>query len=499
MTRSNRPDIIPGLVPGILIGLAYLLDVGQIIWHGLPYHIYGPDVRYAIAKTELLLDGHLFQDPITGLSTFHPVGYHMFLAVFRGLGIPWNSLLIAVSLITVAATFYFAYRVVYRLFDARTAAFAVLLLPFIHEYASNIQLILPTGSMVTVPIFLAGLDLYLAQKQDPLRLIMTGLLWGVAFVCSPWLLFLLLLLLARDAVVYRSARRMMWYALGLAPAAALAGSQLVAVMRAGTHSSAVFSLFREAPDLVWLFDAFRTLVRPIDHGPVAPMVICVVLLGLAAYSVLKTRHHQWLFGIIFAAYILTHFTFVQQYSIRISFFFWLLAAAAVVDWLGRTIRLSAVWQGIIIALSLYGVLSVWPSREARFETDEERHHDSVDAAYLQTALDRELQPFESVLCSKRTYLYYLLARADVQSLGCYRTLRYFQLPEVVAEEYERDYNAALGASNYESALGILDSHGIRHALFTRDDVAKEVPILPVLNDKWVRVLADERFLLLRRP
>jgi hypothetical protein len=499
MTRKQRPEISPGLIPGILIGLVFLFDIGQIIWHGLPYHIYGPDVRYAIAKTELLLDGFLFQDPVTGLPTFHPVGYHLFLAIFRGLGIPWNALLIAVSLVTVAGTFYFSYRVFCRLFNARVAAFGVLLLPFIHEYASNIQLILPTASMATVPIFLAGLDLYLSPRQDSLRLVMIGLLWSAAFVFSPWLLFLLLLLLVRDIWSHRNARRVLWFAVGSVPAAVLGVSQLRAVMAADMHSSAIFSLFREAPDIVWVVDAFKTLVAPVPNSPIVPMVICIVLLGLTAYRVLRRRRHQGLFGIILAAYVLTHFTFVQQYSIRISFFLWLLAAGTVVEWLDRTVRRTVVWQTVIVLLAFYGVLSVWPSREVRFAADAEHDAEAAEASYLQGILDRELQPFETVLCAKRTYLYHLLARGNVRALGCYRTLAYFQLPENVALIYEHDYNVAMRSASYEAALDVMESYGIRHALFTRDDVAKEVPILPVLNDKWEAVLADERFLLLRRP
>ena len=147
---------------------------GPILYIFIPHYYLTPDILYVKAKTMWVTNGHLYTDPVTGMPTFHPPYYHLFLSLFVRLGIGIDFLLIAVSVMNVALLMLFGYLLLRRLFDTTTSLLTLLLLPFISQYMGPSYLFLASSFSFSVPIFLAGLLMYTKKAPTLLQNILTA-------------------------------------------------------------------------------------------------------------------------------------------------------------------------------------------------------------------------------------------------------------------------------------------------------------------------------------
>jgi len=62
-----------------VLTLFLLIMAGPILYIFIPHYYLTPDILYVKAKTMWVTNGHLYTDPVTGMPTFHPPYYHLFL------------------------------------------------------------------------------------------------------------------------------------------------------------------------------------------------------------------------------------------------------------------------------------------------------------------------------------------------------------------------------------------------------------------------------------
>ena len=85
----------------IILIVFSLMVLGPLLYHHLPPYIFSPDIQYAKGKVLRVMEGELYNDPVTGFPTFHPPYFHCVLALLVWFGLDLDHALAIVIIFSV--------------------------------------------------------------------------------------------------------------------------------------------------------------------------------------------------------------------------------------------------------------------------------------------------------------------------------------------------------------------------------------------------------------
>jgi hypothetical protein len=112
-------------------------------------------------------------------------------------------------------------------------------------------------------------------------------------------------------------------------------------------------------------------------------------------------------------------------------------------------------------------------------------------------LDKYVPEGSFIFCDNANYLRYIMPYYPVHTLGAYRTMEYFQLPERIAVEFVNADQEVEHAADYAVVDSIAREYNITTAIISRIDVG--VRLYEMLASHWTPVYSDEYFAILRKP
>ncbi len=483
----------------LVLSLPVLALVGPTLYYRLPSSVFSPDILYVKAKVMWVLRGAIFTDPITGLDTMHPPFYHLFLAPFAAAGIDINLVMALTSVAIVALTFFFTYKIVADQFGRDTAFWTSFLLPFIVEYMGPRNFLLATAFSFSIPFYLAGLWQYL--KSPSLRAtIGAAILWGLAFLISPVYVFLIGLTFLYEAVIARRLKRFFIvtgvFAIMLIPFY----TQLYVVYSKGLGGASTFALWRGIPGLAWLKSFFVEFISPTYHTPFSlPSLMHLIILVAALVIIIRKRRIHWYIPLSFLAVILTFYHFSGQYAVRIELFFSIFIVATVISVLRQhriAKSISIVVVLVLTSATVYQLQTGYILPAYRTEAPLYAGRMEVGSKLWEN-LDKYVPMNSFIYCDNSNYLRYIMPYYPVHTLGAYRSMEYFQLPERIADEFLHADEAAEKADRISVVDSIANEYHITTAIISRIDIG--VPLYEMLATYWKPVYSDKYFAILKKP
>ncbi|MCP4568899.1 MAG: hypothetical protein GY841_15090 [FCB group bacterium] len=482
----------------ILSALA-LAILGPLLYYRAPYFLATPDIMYVEAKVLQVLLGNLYADPVTGIATFHPPYYHLFLAPFKALGMNLHTVLVLVTISNVCLIIFFTYKTLKTAFNRQTALYTCMLLPFIIEFMGSRNILLATSFYFSTPLYLAGLWNYLKPTDSSRPTVLAAALWGAAFLISPVYLFLIGLTFVYELIIKRDFRRFGLmggvFALTLVPFFIQAAYLYLNDLTGAT----TFVLWRGPLTLNWIKEVLIEFVSPTLNDPISTgAIIHLILLAAAAGVAVQSKKVMFFIPLAALAYFLTFYHFSAQYAIRIHLFLSIFIVAGLIDRLLREKINRYFLLAPILAIMLFGLYSHYNLTINYFDRESiDRQKYIGNGEKLWRVMHNYLDEGEYILAAKQVYSQYIVTRIAVHSLGAYKDMRYFQLPPIIAYNLEEDYRLVMAATDYPMVKAITDKYKIDTAVFHARDKGR--PLFAVIRDNWNAVYMDEAFIIFQKP
>jgi len=484
----------------MIIGFV-LIAIPYLYFH-TPQYFLSPDLMYVKAKALWVLNGHLYADPVTGIQTLHPPYYHLVLSLFTRMGLQVDNVLFVVSLVDVLLIGLFAYLALRKLFPPNIAAFTVLMIPFINRYMGSSYLFLASSFTFSLPIFLAGLWLFLREKTNIGISILTALLWGFAFLVSPGYLFLIGFAFVYDVYRRRDFRRFFimvgTFVVAIIPFFYQAYVVLSFYAANSLGQASTFAFWRGLPDFAWMGSLLQKIVAPGDRDFLdwhTALVIVVLAAATIGYLRSKNRHAFPIIALV--AYLFTFYHFSVQYASRVLYIFSIFAMAYAVQWLvsRRKYRYPAY-----AAVALLVLFSTTDHIVRTVDYFAEREEPYTSFKYIEARvhpkLREYLRPGRFVLATKRGYRNFILPYFPARGLIGARSGEYYQLPAGLAEEMKNNHEVLIMSMNRDTINQLCTIYGIDYAVkFFYDDV----PVFRELDNWWQKVYSDKAMTIYRRP
>lgn len=482
----------------LLLTLVVLAMCAQTLYELVPPHLYSADLQYVKAKVVQVMEGHLLMDPVSGYQTFHPPFFHIILAPFRLIGLPWSWLLLLVSLVDISLLTFFTYRLVTDLYGRTAALCTAAALPFVIQFMGVAQPLLPTAFYFSISFYLAGLWLYLKAGKTTRRSLSVGILWGVAFLISPSWFFLIGFTFLYDLLIVRDYRR------SAVTIGAFLAMMIPFVVQAWIlyqqhlHTAGTFAFWRGFPGWSFWSETVPGIIAPTGRPLESPgPIIHLCLLAAFAIIVVRSRRIHWYVVVSFAAYLFTLYHFSLQYAIRMQLFFSIFVVAR----LARSVAASQVRTlgfAAVVGLAAYGVYDHAVVMHKRYRADNFLAEKLVRTDFVPT-LQRLTEPGDFILATKSGYLYHVAAEVPVHALGAYKTLDYFQVPPRISEAFEANYQRMIWAPSYDDLRPILDSFQIEVAVFTHIDIRGNYTVKDIIRRRWPKAYDDGWVMIYQRP
>ncbi len=481
-----------------ILGGAFLLYAVPILYMGIPPYFSTPDLYYVKAKALWVMNGFVYNDPVSGMPTFHPPYYHLVLALFMRLGFPIDSLVMAFSLLNVALLGLFVFLTIRRLFDTTTAGLVVLLLPFVNRFMGSDYLFLASSFSFSLPFFFAGIWLYLHKKGRISHTILASVCWGASFLISPGNIFLLGLIFLYELIIRRAYRRFLLMSVVFIVAISPFFYQAYVVSKSGIGTTTTFSLWRGFPGVTWLGSLASRILAPatgrIIDWHVLP-TLAILAAGIAGYLRAGSRHPMPVIALI--AFVLTFYHFNPQYASRVYYVFSIFLAGYACQWLVRRFPLQAAGYAIILLLAAYPAIE-HAARTFRDCSEKLSRFDAynVVTSRLQAELIKHVRPASFVLASSRTYRNFVMPYFPARSFVAYRSGEYFQLPPEFAEQLLDDYRTLMSSTDKNTILLICGAYGIRHAIWVPGD---QHPVFGTIDGWWDPIAVESGYRIYQLP
>ncbi|MFH1699740.1 MAG: hypothetical protein ABIE07_04055 [Candidatus Zixiibacteriota bacterium] len=483
----------------IFLGLIIIVIIGPLLIFQSPPYFHTPDIQYMKAKTLAVMRGNLYDDPVTGFPSFHPPFYHLFLSGAASIGISLEIMPLFMAIINVWLLLIFSYLMLCRIFDKTTALLTSAMIPYINQYMGPGYLFLATAFYFSLPIFIAGIWIYLREKQTNLTRILTGILWGIAFIISPVYLFVIGFIF-----LYEIFWRRQW-----SKTAILIATFLVAIIpfliqayiifsyqMAGTTA---FSFWRGWPDPDWLKQFIGYLLYPVD-GQIThwQVFITLAIFITGVMGIRKSNSIHFFIFVFLIAYLFTSYHYnVYQYGPRIFFLFGLVLTAYMIKYLRESIKLKLVAQGIIVAFVLYGI---GEHLYRSFDYLENEKSNYLNYRQIGGGLKNNLPGFvmadDYILASTITYSNFIMPYIPVRTLVAHLSGEYFQLNSKLASEMLKDYNDFMASNKPELVDFICRKYNIKIAIIGGRDVNQNG--FKTIMKHWEKVYEDQTFKIYRK-
>ncbi len=490
---------IEGYLQEFVLGFWVLVILAPVFYYRVPWFFSSPDIIYVKAKVLQILAGGLYTDPITGYATFHPPFYHLFLAPWKAMGIGFNSILVGVTILNVALLVLFTYKVIKVAFGKTAAFYTSLMLPFIVEYMGCRNILLASAFYFSVPIYLAGLWLYLKEDLIPRRAVGAAALWGLAFLISPVYLFVVGFTLLYDLAIAKRLRYFLIMAATFLIVLIPFFVQAAIIYSRGLWGASAFAFWRGIPDGVWWRQFAIEFLSPGTEGKIGiPTAIHLVIIICAVALMIRDRKIHRYIPIVLLAYLLTFYHYSGDYAIRIHLFLSLFLVAGMIRGLEKRTINGWIWKAAVMVLCAAALLYHNYNANLTF-AHETALFGSVKQAGegLWQNMGRHLKEGEYVFCAKPIYREYVMPVFLVHTLGAYRSMEYFQLNPRIAQELENDYQTAMNSNDPETIERIASKYGITSAIISGRDAA--TPLFSTLLRLWTPVYRDSYFVILKKP
>ncbi len=483
-----------------LILAAALAAAAPVIYFRIPLFYFSPDMQYVKAKILRVAAGELFADPISGYANFHPPFYHLFLSLFARAGVPLDPLLTAVTVANVCLIFLTTFLVLRRFFNDDTAFLATLLLPFVFQHMGSWDLFLATAFYFSVPLYLAGLWLYLAPSPTKRESTIAAVLWGAAFLVSPVYVFLIgftfLYELSLSGRRRRAIEMIGVFFLMLMPFF----YQAYVVGKAGMAATSTFAFWRGLPGRDWFQKLAISLLAPVDGNLTNWQIIpslALVVLGIIGLRRFRPRlAYPAIAGV---AYLFTAYHFSFAYASRILFFPTLILVASAVQWLRAGVSRRAL---VTVSLALFIMVGYGDHLIRSFS----HYREQIPgfATYFKAGpglwanLGKYAKPDDCVLATDFAYRMFILPNIPVHGLLAYRSGEYFQLGADLSKRMYEAYNQLMECTDIETIERICAQYNIRAAVAS-EIKELELPVFRTLTDHWPIVYRDVYFRIYQRP
>jgi hypothetical protein len=231
---------------------------------------------------------------------------------------------------------------------------------------------------------------------------------------------------------------------------------------------------------------------------VATAIAAAAVAG-SCLAFLRQRRVHWFVITSAVSFVLVSFHFKEQYAERMLLFLMLFLFAASIHFLLSNTRRM---RYVLVAILLVGGYSIFRHFQLSIESfyPSKAVSDRIrDNAWRLPYIVRGLtKPEEFIFCTKETYRFYLMHDWYGHSLGCYRTMEYFQLDSSVAQRFQADYRTAFTAKSYDEVLPIIDKYDIRIAVFKTTRKESTTRLYELIANRWSKVFDDGYFHVFRR-
>jgi len=482
-----------------ILGIITLIILAPIITSPYPYFIGSPDVQYVKAKIIAVTEYGLFEDPVTGIPNFHPPFFHILLAPFVLMGLPIDAVLIGVTAINVTLSLFFAFLLVRRLFNNRTAVLVCALFPFLFDFMGSGNMFLPTAFYSSIPLYLAGLWLFAHPDRARRHILGYGACWGLAFLMSPMYLFLIGLTFAYDGIIDRK-----WKDTLLALAIFLFTQilffyQAYIILSRHLFGTTAFAFWRGLPGIDFLLGLIVSAANPMERAISHPLLWCAVvllILGAVATRFVKVHRKYVVIGAI--AFVLTYYHYMPQYAIRILLLMSIVLVAGAIEFLFTLKWKKAVTIGGILLIAAGGVVSHYEGILSVYSVQDTKTIEIRAASDGMTAFcTQRLVPGEMVLASSLTYRYFILPEFPVHGLLAYKSGEYFQVPAEKSAQLLSDYNRLMQCTTQACLNELCAKYDIHTAIFRPQDLS-QFPVFTVIRNSWPIIYSDQYFMVCRR-
>lgn len=483
----------------IVVAVILIVMLGPALWYQEAPSEFTPDMMYIKAKVNYVLEGNIFGDPVTGVTTFHPPAFHVALGAIKALGLNFSPLLWLVFMFDMAVVFGLFYAISRELFDEETAMTATAWVPFVMAFIGAGALLLANAYSFSMMFFLAGFWSFLRRGQSLRFSLLAGLLWGLGFLISPVYVFMLGFIFAYVLFVEKNIKA------GLASIAAFLVTlipfyvQVYDVYSQGLQGTAAFAFWRGVPDAEWIGRFFAvTLGGPKQDVSSPSGLMSIALFATAGLAMWRQRRVPWYLAVAGLAYLFTYYHFNAQYAARMQFFLFLFAAMVGMNWLltFRGFR-PLVWAGVAL-VCIYSVYWHYKPSIVWYDKMEQAEADYTGWLDFRDELQELVKPGEYIFCTKDTYLHYVMPLPNIHALGCYRTMEYFQLNARLSKQLEDDYNTVINTEDFQTAMTIASRYGIRTAVFKNTMKEVSLPLFTTLKNIWPIVYNDGQITIMRR-
>jgi len=373
-----------------------------------------------------------------------------------------------------------------------------LLIPFINRYMGSGYLFLASSFTFSLPIFLAGLWLYVRDKSTTAHHIAASICWGAAFLISPGYLFLLGFISLYELIFVRNYRRLAWMAITFLVIVSPIFYQAYVVSSSNVGTTTTFSLWRGIPGADWFGSLFTRMLAPTTGDIVdwhVPAVLGIIVVGVIGY-VRGGRRHP--FPVIaLAAFLSTFYHFNVQYASRIYYILSIFIVACGIYWLSRQKKFRAVGYALLIAAILYGIGN--HLAQTYHDMDQKQADYRVFQrliSRLQPALRQHIPPTSFVLTDSKTYNYFVMPYYPVRGLLAHKSGEYFQLPQQLSDEMLKHYNTVMKSTDRRVIEHICSVYDIYYAIWV---AGAEFPVFEGIFGWWEPVAVEPEFRIYRRP
>jgi len=473
---------------------------GPLLYHHRPLYLFTPDVQYVKAKVLRVMAGDLFGDPVSGFPTFHPPYYHVILAGLALIGIPVNASLFFITLSNVVLILLFSFLIIRLIFNERIALWSLPIIPLVFHIMGPGQILLPTAFYFSLPIYMAGLWLYLKPERVAGLEISAGVLWGVAFLISPVYVFLIGFTLAYELVWARRIRRTMLLALPIALLLIPFIYHAVYIYQFGMAETATFAIWRGFPGAERISEFFTYLLSPVDNTILSWQTVVVILIAAAGIlGMRKAKSKHAMVYIAGLAYLFTAYHFNSHYATRIQFILSLFLLAYAVQFiLGLSLKKVARHSILIGLVALSIVFQIHINIDNYTQMNKGAEDFIRVGKGLKNNLKRFVSPNDFIVVTSRTYRTFILDNVAVHALLAYKTGEYFQLNSQLADEMLRDYDHLVQATSIDQIDAICRKYNMTVAVA---GVVSEAgaPLFTEIAKHWETVYSDPYFIIFRKP
>jgi hypothetical protein len=484
------------IIPAFIV-----LLLGPLFYFHMPLHITTPDIQFAYAKILRILHGELFSDPVTGYPSFHPPYYYLILAAFARIGFSINFLFFMVAVSNVALLVIFMYQILKRYFDPDIALLSILLIPLWAEFIRTGTMYLPAAYQFSVPIYLAGLWVFLC-RNDTRGAIFTGLLWGLAFIISPWYLFVVAFPLLYRLIFKRRVREFIITTVTLLIALIPFYIQIYVVVSHNMYGTTAFSLWHGFPGIKFAATLAHDFLMPADQGWGDRIIwIALVITIIGIWQLCRSNGLRWFIITIAVAEIFTAYNYYSGYADRVHMILCLfLSPYAVKFLLGLPYR-KFVTVALIIIVAGYGVYRHYDHVLKRYDVQKLalRFQDRKLAFGVLDHLKKYVKPDDYMIVSDEAYRFNIMPNMLAHALVAWRSGEYFQLKSSVSEQLNKDYNMLMDCDDEACLNYICNKYNMHVALSWGPAEMKAYAVFRLLDRVWIRVYADPYYRIYVRP